>query len=93
MLALDPNVTTMYTVTNTMRLQNGIMNPNFYVNGFINSSVEFQQLTITKEYTERELSSLITEYKIRNGPSTSNLLAYAIIYANIYELLICINSI
>ena len=71
-LALDPNVTTMYTVTNTMRLQNGIMNPNFYVNGFINSSVEFQQLTITKEYTERELSSLITEYKIRKGPSTSN---------------------
>ena len=75
MLALDPNVTTMYTVTNTVRLQNGIMNPNFYVNGFINSSVEFQQLTITKEYTERELSSLITEYKIRNGPSTLLLLA------------------
>ena len=69
------------------------MNPNFYVNGFINSSVEFQQLTITKEYTERELSSLITEYKIRNEPLTLNLLAYAMFYANIYELLICITSI
>ena len=75
----------MYTVTNTMRLQNGILNPNFYVNGFINSSVEFQQLTITKEYTERELSSLITEYKIRNEPSTLLLLAQ-----NIYELFLCV---
>ena len=78
-------MSTMYTVTNTMRLQNGILNPNFYVNGFINSSVEFQQLTITKEYTERELSSLITEYKIRNGPSTLLLLA-----KNFNELFLCV---
>ena len=64
-LAVDPNVTTMYNHRNTVnRLQNGIMNPSFYVNGFIASSLDFQQLTVTKDYTERELSSMITEYKI-----------------------------
>ena len=63
-LAVDPNVTTMYNVTNTVRLQNGIMNPGFYVNGWMASTVDFQQLTVSKEYTERELSSMITEYKI-----------------------------
>lgn len=63
-LAVDPNVTTMYNVTNTVRLQNGIMNPGFYVNGFMASTLDFQQLTVSKEYTERELSSMITEYKI-----------------------------
>ena len=64
-LAVDPNVTTMYNHRNTVnRLQNGIMNPNFYVNGYIANSVDFHQLTITKDYTERELSSMITEYKI-----------------------------
>ena len=66
-LAVDPNVTsTKYINTNTLRLQNGIMNPNFYVNGYIaQSSVDLMnQLTVNKDYTERELSSLITEYKI-----------------------------
>ena len=48
-LAVDPNVRTMYNHRNTVnRLQNGIMNPSFYVNGFIASSVDFQQLTVTK---------------------------------------------
>ena len=56
----------MYRQSNTVRLQNGIMNPQFYVSGYMQStSVDLQQLTISKEYTERELSSMMTEYKIR----------------------------
>ena len=40
------------------------MNPSFYVNGHIASSTDIHQLTINKDYTERELSSMVTEYKI-----------------------------
>ena len=61
-MCVDPTVnTTNYQVTNTIRLQNGILNPRFY-NGF-QASVEMLT-TINKDYTERDLSSLITEYKI-----------------------------
>ena len=64
-MCVDPNVnTTNYQVTNTIRLQNGIMNPNFfYVNNDFQASAEMLT-TINKDYTERDLSSLITEYKI-----------------------------
>ena len=48
--------TTDYQVTNTVRLQNGIMNS-------FQASVEMLT-TINKDYTERDLSSLITDYKI-----------------------------
>ena len=47
----------------TARLQNGIMNPKFYFNNSFQASVEMLT-TINKDYTERDLSSLITEYKI-----------------------------
>ena len=63
-MCVDPNVnTTNYQVTNTIRLQNGIMNPKFYFNNEFQASVEMLT-TINKDYTERDLSSLITEYKI-----------------------------
>ena len=55
--------TTDYQVTNTVRLQNGIMNPMFYFNNSFQASVEMLT-TINKDYTERDLSSLITDYEI-----------------------------
>ena len=63
-MCVDPNVnTTKYDVTNTIRLQNGIMNPNFYVNSAFPGSIEMLT-TINKDYTERDLSNLLTDYKI-----------------------------
>ena len=62
-LCVDPNVTSLNkTKSNGVNMSNGIMARHFYANDYYGSTFDFSQ--VNKDYTERELSNLITDHKI-----------------------------
>ena len=63
-LCVDPTVTSCRPNTDTVRLQNGIMNPNFYCGDTLVVSRPELAGSLDTDYSERELSGQLTEHKL-----------------------------